>query len=340
MAQPKANLIELIFGRWRSQVLYTGVELGVFEIIEDRPKHAVEIADQLDVDRDLGYRLFRALGSLGLLEEMADRRFSLTSTGELLREDHPESLRGVVLLEEGPAHYALWTHLPALLREGEQNAFEREFGDAGFVEHREADPEYAAVFDEAMTSFSKMETAWAKEMLDASVFSDAGTVCDVAGGRGYLLSSLLADYPHLEGTVLELPQVVSNEDRLAASEFGVEDRCRYIAGDMFEAVPEAEVYLMKNVLHDWNDDQCTEILSTIREAAPPDSRLFSIERVVPEPDTPHFAKLFDIHMLVATDGRERTTEEFEDLLADAGWEYKETHYPENELMGAIEAAPR
>lgn len=339
MADTKDQVIDLVFGRWRSQTLYAGVELGVFEVVGDYPKHVVEITDQIDVDRNLGYRLLRALGSLGLLEETADQRFAITAAGELLRADHPESLRGVVLLEEGPVHYALWTHLPDIVREGEQNAFDREFGHAGFIEHREADPEYADVFNEAMTSYSKMETAWTREMLDGGDFSDASSVCDVAGGRGHLLCSLLQDHPHLEGTVLELPDVVAEDDRLVAPQMGVEDRCTYVAGDMFESVPEADVYLTKNILHDWNDEQCAQILATIREAAPEGSRLFAIERVVPGPETSHFAKLFDVHMLVATDGRERTTEEYSQLLARAGWEYVDTRYPENELVGAVEAVP-
>jgi hypothetical protein len=331
--------MDLIFARWRSQTLYAGVELGVFEVVRNYPTHAVEIADQLDIDRDLGYRLLRALGSLGLLEESSDRRFSLTSAGKLLQEDHPESLRWVALLEESPTLYALWKHLPDLVREGEQNAFDREFGHSDSVEHRKANPEYARVFNDAMTSYSQMESSWTQEMLCGDDFSDVSHVCDVGGGHGHLLCSLLKDHPHLEGTVLELPLVVEDDEELLAPKMGVEDRCTYVAGDMFEAVPEADVYLLKHILHDYTDEECKQILSTIREAAPADARLFIIEFIVPDPETSHFAKLFDIHMLVATTGRERTTEEYADLLADTGWQYVDIRYPENELMGAVEAVP-
>jgi hypothetical protein len=337
MRDAKTSVIDLIFARWRSQTLYAGVELGVFEVVGDQPKHAVEIADQLAIDRDLGYRLLRALGSLGLLEATSDRRFLLTPAGEFLKEDHPESLRGVARLEVSPTLTGLWTHLPDLVRDGEQNAFPREFGHSGSVEHRENNPEYDEVFNDAMTSYSKMQSAWTRDMLEEDIFPDASHVCDVGGGHGHLLCSLLQDNPHLEGTVLELPHVVENDEGLLAPKMGVEDRCTYVAGDMFEAVPEADVYLLKYILHDYNDEECTQILSTIRKAAPSDARLFIIEHIIPAPDTPHFAKLFDIHMLVATTGRERTIEEYEDLLSGAGWEFVDTRYPENDLMGAIEA---
>ncbi len=338
MTEPKDHMMDLIYGRWRSQTLYAGVKLGVFDVVGGSPKHTVEIADQLDIDRELGYRLLRTLGSLRLLEESSDHRFSITPAGELLQKDHPESLRGITLLEEGPTHYALWKHLPDIIREGDQNAFEREFGRTGF-EHREADPEYAAVFNDAMTSLSQMSTAWTREMLAGHDWSSKSHVCDIGGGHGHLLCTLLKDHPHLEGTVLELPTVVEEEDRLWAPKMGVDDRCVYVAGDMFESVPEADVYLMKYILHDWSDDECHQILSTVRESAPADARLFAIEHVVPDPEMPHFAKLFDIHMMVWGSGRERTTDEYASLYEDTGWEYVETHYPDNELMGAIEAVP-
>lgn len=338
MTGAKNHVMDLIYGRWRSQTLYAGVELGVFEVVGDIPKHTIEIADQLDADRQLSYRLLRGLASIGLLEETEERRFSITPAGELLQKDHPESLRGVTLLEEGPTHYALWKHLPDLVREGDQNAFDREFGHSGF-EHRDTDPEYAEVFNNAMSSLSQMSTAWTREMLAGHDWANESYVCDVGGGHGHLLCSLLSDHEHLRGAVLELPSVVEQDDQLWAPKMGVEDRCSYVAGDMFESVPEADVYLMKYILHDWSDDECHQILSTVRESAPADARLFAIEHVVPDPGTPHFAKLFDIHMMVWGTGRERTTEEYDSLYADTGWEFVETHYPENELMGAVEAVP-
>jgi hypothetical protein len=328
--------MDLVFGRWRSQTLYAGVELDVFEVVENDPKPAREITDEMDVDRELGYRLLRALGSIGLLEEAPDRRFSLTPAGELLGAEHPESLRGVTLLEEGPAHYALWKHLPDMIRDGEQNAFSREFGHMAF-DHAEDDPEYAAVFNDAMTSYSQMQTTWVLDALDTYDFSPFSDICDVGGGYGHLLCSLLSRHAHLDGTVLERPGVVEATDRLWAPELGVEDRCTYAGGDMFEEVPSADAYFMKMILHDWNDDECSQILSNIHGASSTGARLFVIEHIVPDPMTPHFSKLFDIHMMCWGTGRERPASEYASLLESSGWNYVDTWHPENGLMSAVEA---
>lgn len=112
----------------------------------------------------------------------------------------------------------MWTHLPDLVREGKQNAFEREFDLSGSVEYRETHPEYDQVFNDAMTSYSKMQTAWTPEMLDKDDFSDVSHVCDVGGGHGHLLCSLLKDHSHLEGTVLELQHVVETVDRIRCNQ--------------------------------------------------------------------------------------------------------------------------
>jgi len=144
------KVLDLIFGRWRSQILYAGVKLGIFDAVRTGSKKAAQLANELNLDPALTYRLLRALGSLELLREDKDRTFSLTETGELLRSDHPQTLRGVTLLEEGPEHYALWKHLPAMVCDGKQNAFVREFGCMAF-DHAVQDAGYAEVFDNAMS---------------------------------------------------------------------------------------------------------------------------------------------------------------------------------------------
>jgi DNA-binding MarR family transcriptional regulator len=336
MADPVDHVIDLIFGRWRSQTLYAGVELGVFEAVGEYPTHATEIADRLDIDRDNGYRLLRALSSLGLLEETDDRRFSITPAGELLREDHPESLRNITLLEEGPTLYAVWTHLPDVVREGGPTGFQREFGHSTF-EHRETDSEYAQVLNDAMTSYSRMESVMVADLLDHIDFAVFDHVCDVGGGYGHLLCTLVQDAPSVEGTVLEVPSVVEDGDHHWHEPMGVTDRVDFVAGDFFEEVPPADAYLLKHILHDWNDGECVEILSTIREAAPDDACLFNCEFVVPGPDQPHLAKLMDVHMMVAVGGRERTEAEYAELFGEAGFEHVETHKTEELPMSVVEA---
>ena len=336
LPNPQAAVLDMIFGRWRSQTLYAGVKLGIFEALGAGPRSAAALAEELRLDAALAYRLMRGLASLELLSEDRHRKFALTETGELLRGDHPQTLRGVTLLEEGPEHYALWGHLPAMVREGTQNAFLREFKRMAF-EHAAHNPAYGEVFNEAMTSYSSAQTAWTLEALTKYDFSGIEHVCDIGGGHGHLLASLVAISPGLRGTVLELPSVIEDGSKLHAPKLGVGERCSYVAGDMFEAVPQADAYVMKMILHDWNDEECARILRNIARAANPGARLFIVEHLIPDADTPHFAKLFDLHMMCWGTGRERTVGEFAELLQSASWRYQRAWYPRSRIMGVVEA---
>ncbi|HXV88136.1 MAG TPA: methyltransferase [Nitrososphaeraceae archaeon] len=327
--------LDIIFGRWRSQILYAGVKLGVFDCVNSFPKNVSEIAKQLDLDYSLAYRLLRALGSLGLLREDANRNFSITAQGELLRKDHPQTLRGIALLEEGEEHYALWKHLPSMIGDGKQNAFLREYGKKLF-EYRDSNPPYREVFNEAMSSYSRIQTVWILEALQAYDFSKIQYVCDVGGGQGHLLCSLLVKYPYLKGSVLELDTVIKNKELLWGKKMGVEDRCTYMAGDMFEDVPTADAYIMKMILHDWSDYECVKILSNIYRRVSNGGTVFIAEHMVPGPEKPHFSKLFDIHMMCVSSGRERTAEEYAGLLKRAWWKHTKTLYSHSGLMAVAE----
>jgi hypothetical protein len=330
-----AQVIALIFGRWRSQILYAGVKLGVFDALASGPRSAARVARELNVDAGLLYRLMRALGSLELLHEDHTRTFALTPMGEWLRRDHPHSLRGMTLLEEGPEHYAAWKHLPALITKGQQNAPLREFGQP-MVEYAAQHPSDGAIFNEAMSSYSSLDNTLVLEALDHDDFAGISPLGDMGGGHGSTLSSLLVHYPHLRGTVLERPSVPAQKELLWADKMGVGDRCTYLPGDMFREVPPADAYLVKRVLHDWNDAESVQILSTMHRAAPRHGRVLIIEQIVPGPDTPHLSKLFDIHMLIRLTGRERTLEEYVGLLEGAGWTYRQTWYPASKRLGVVE----
>ena len=336
MDDASAKVIDLIFGRWRSQILYAGVKLGVFDALASSPKSVVSVASALDVDAGTLYRLMRALGSLDLLHEDTNRTFSLTPMGELLCRDHPRTMRAQTLLQEGPELYAAWKHLPALIKEGQQNAFAREFGQPVF-EYTAQHPSFGAVFNEAMSSYSSIDTMLVLEALEHYDFSEISHLCDVGGGHGHTLCSLLVKYPHLKGTVLELPSVLENTGPLWADKMGVGGRCTYMPGNMFREVPLAEAYIVKRVIHDWSDEECLQILSTIHRAAPQHGRVFIVERIVPGPDTPHFSKLFDIQMMITSEGRERTIEEYAGLLEGSGWQYRQTWYPASKMLGVVES---
>lgn len=332
--------LDIIFGRWKSQILYAGVTLGIFDCASSYAKSTADIAGELDLDDVLAYRLLRALSSLGFLKEHPDRReFSITPQGELLRKDNPQTLRGVTLLEEGPEHYAIWKHLPAMIKEGKQNAFMREFGYKIF-EYRDRNPAYGEVFNQAMSSYSSIQTNWVLDALDKYDFSNIHDICDIGGGIGHLLGNLLIKYPHVSGTVLELKPVISNKKQLLASKLGVSERCSYIDGDMFTngEIPFADAYIMKMILHDWSDEECVSILSNVYRSSPKHARLFIAEHVVPGPDEIHFSKLFDIHMMCVASGKERNIDEYSSLLQQSGWKYIQTlhSHQQSGLIDVIE----
>lgn len=322
---------------WSGQLLYTSVRLGIIDLLGDGPMSADVIANELDLHADNCYRLLRALGHFGVLEETQDHRFTLTPVGKLFQADHPHSVQHLLLVDRSPEWVLPMLHLSDIIEEGEPNGFVREFG-CEFFEYLEQNQEFGAIFNDHMTARSKRETEFVLDALDAYDFSAFSHVCDVGGGHGHLLCRLLETNPHLDGTVLELPSVIAEEDRLWASKVGVVDRCEYQEGDMFEEVPEADAYLMKFILHDWVDKECVRILSNVYEAAPSDGRLFVIESVVPGPKTSHFSKRLDMTMMVHTGGCERTKSEYSRLLKRAGWTLEETWIPEEGPLTVLEAA--
>lgn len=338
MSRDAGNKVaDLIFGKWKSRILYAGVKLDVIEALQPAPKSAAALANELALDPVMGYRLLRAMASIGLLTERQNRVFELTPEGETLLADHPQSLRAVALLQEGPEHSAIWKHLSAIVREGPPHGFTREFGHSAF-QHADQDTQYGKLFDAAMNNYSASQTEPILEALRDFDFSSAETVCDIGGGYGYLLCGLLRAHPHLAGTVLERPGVLANEDLLETKRLGLQDRCKYVVGNMFEEVPAADLYLLKLILHDWADEDALRILASVGKAAPARGRILVIEHVVPGPETPHFAKLYDIHMMCWGPGRERTAAEYARLLETTGWSYVGLRPVAGGLMGLIEGA--
>jgi hypothetical protein len=337
MSELSSEVFDLIYGRRRSQILYAGVELGVFDhLASNCSKQVQAVATELHVDASLLYRLMRALASLGLLVENDSRGFATSETGELFRSDHPQSMRYRVLVAEGPEHYAIWKHLPDIIKDGKQDGFVREFGAPAF-EYARTNERYRRTFDRGMTSHSIAQSNLVLEALRDYDFSSLRTICDIGGGHGHLICALLNEHPHLSGFVLDLPEVFNDPNLLWARKLGVQDRCTYVGGDMFKKVPPADAYSLKMILHDWNDQECTEILANLRSTTTSrNGKIFIIEHVVTGPNEPHFAKLFDIHMMCWGTGRERTEGEYAGLLEAAGWKYHRAWYPIDRTIGIIE----
>ena len=254
----------------------------------------------------------------------------------MLLAQHPKSLRAIAVLQAGPEHSAIWKHLPEIVRAGGPNGFVREFGHSAF-EHADADEQYGAVFDAAMDAYSAAQTQAVVEALSAFDFDRIRLVCDIGGGQGQFLCGILGMAPHLQGVVLETDRVLAHPKRLWAANHGMSERCRYVAGDMFQSVPEADLYLLKLILHDWSDEEVVRLLAVVRKAARAGARILVIEHIVPGPEAPHFAKLYDIHMLCWGTGRERTTPEYAQLLEAAGWRYAGLRTLSDGTMSIIES---
>lgn len=308
-------------------VLHAGLSLGLFERFGEDPKSASDLAEEVETDPSYTYRLLRALVETAAVNETSDRRFYLTPMGERFQADHPQSVRDGYLFWLSPDLKAAWNHLTEIVQEGETTGFEREYGQE-FFDYLDEHPELASAFNSLMSSVTERQTPAILEALSTYDFTEVSHVCDVGGGHGYLLCQLLDEHPQVEGTVLDLPEVVAEEDQLWAPKLGVEDRCSYIGGDMFDGVPEADVYFLKNILEGVPDDDAIDVLSTVEAAAPPDGRLFIIESFVPGPGTSDYTKLLDIQMMVVNGGRERTEAEHRRLLDEAGWEFSDLREPE------------
>jgi len=245
--------------------------------------------------------------------------FFQTPLSETLRSGKPGSMQAIVEAELGHDHYQSWGELESCLREG-GTAFERKYG-MPIWQYYAKHPELEVLFGEAMTNLTQMANMGIVHSYDFAPFSFA---IDIGGGHGGLLSSVLEGHPKARGMIFDLPTVI---DEAAAGDAVTRYRGRLetSAGDFFEKVPSGgDLYLLKFILHDWDDDRCVTILSNIRKAMSPSGRLAVIEIVLPERSEPHVGPLIDLNMMVMTGGRERTEGEYGTLLSRAGFRLQKT----------------
>ena len=304
-----ADLVRLVDGFRVTQTIHAGVELGVPDLLADGDRTAVDLAETCGADPSALYRLLRALASLGILHEADGRRFSLTELGRPLRSDVPGSLRGWVRLIGRDHVWRSWGHLTNALRDGE-NAF-RSLHGTDVWEWRAAHPEESAIFDEAMMSLTGAGNA---AILGAYDFGRFGTIVDVAGGNGTLLAALLTTHQHTRGILFDQEHVVSRAAPVLRAA-GVLDRCEVVAGSFFSSVPEGgDAYVLKSIIHDWEDEESVAILRTCRDAMGPQAVVLVIERDLGPPNENAVAKISDLNMFVMPGGRERTVDEYAALL--------------------------
>lgn len=310
----RRSLGRMISGYHTTQILYVAAKLGLADLLDAGPKSSEELARTVGAHDPMLYRLLRALVEIGVVEEQEGQRFRLTEMGMHLREEAPGSLRAAAICA-GEPFYRAWGDLLESVRTGE-TAFDRVFG-APLFDYLARHPDLGEQFNRYMAGVS---TAVAAAVVEAYDFSPLGTIVDVAGGQGALLAAILRANPGAKGILFDLaPVIASARPRIEAA--GVADRCALVAGDFFEAVPEGgDAYLMKWILHDWDDERAVRLLTNCRRAMGEDARLLIVETVMPERMTPgHAGADLDLQMLALTGGRERTEAEYRALLSDSGF---------------------
>jgi ubiquinone/menaquinone biosynthesis C-methylase UbiE len=274
--------------------------------------------------------VLRALASVGIFSEDEKRRFALTSLAETLRTDVPDSLRAFATVELGEEHYPAWGELLHTVKTGEI-AFDRAFGMPVW-KFFEQNPENAKTFNDAMTGFT---LAVNDAVLSSYDFSSIKKIVDVGGGHGSLIASILKANPKMRGVLFDAPPVIEGARHRIRDE-GIAERCEAVAGDFFESVPSGgDAYIVKWIIHDWNDERSVSILKNCHRAMAENGRLLLVEAVVPHGSQPHFSKYMDLNMLVMTGGRERTEDEYRALLEASGFRLRRI-IPTESPMSIIE----
>ncbi len=311
---PEAFLTNLAFGAMMTQALYVAAKLGIADLLKDKPRSITELAAATDTHEGALYRVMRSLASVGVFAETDPKVFSLTPYAEPLRSDAPSSMRSGAIFMGEEWHWRVWSDMLYSVRTG-KTAWGHVHG-AEVFDYFEANREQAEIFNGAMTD---MSAGTAPVVVEAYDFSNFKTIADIAGGHGYLLAQILKATPDLNGILFDMPQVIEGAGALLEKE-DVANRVEKVAGSFFESVPSgADAYIMKHIIHDWDDARCVKILSNIHAAMSDGGKVLIVETVVPEGNAPHYSKLLDLEMLVSPGGAERTPEEYRALLAAAGF---------------------
>lgn len=312
---PALQIRQIAAHYFSARALHVAASIGIADRLVARALDIAELARATGCHEDALYRLLRALSSIGVFRETGPRRFENTPLSEVLIGGTDDSLRDLVLLLGHEISWRSWEALGHTIRTGEP-AFEHVYGIPVF-DYFAANPGTADLFDRAMASATELTRA----AVSAYPFDGIGLLVDVAGGVGATLCSILESHPGMRGAIFDLPHVEPRALDCVGSR-NLRDRCVFQPGNFFDAIRPvgADAYFMKHVLHDWGDDDCMRILRACRSAARASSRLLLCERLVPEGNDPSLAKWADLWMLVQTHGgRERTLQEYENLLARSGF---------------------
>ena len=329
---PPIALLNLTIGHWTTQAIFVAANLGIADLLREGPKSSGDLAQSAGVDARSLYRLLRALASVGVFAQGTDGRFALTPMAECLQADAPGSMRAWALMM-GTYGFQAWGELLHSVKTGE-TAFDHVHG-MGFFDYLGKHPEQGRLFDESMTNFSGPEIA---AIVSAYDFSEICTLVDIAGGHGSLLSAILKANPGMKGILADMPAVIEGARRhFEASNLA--DRCEVAPINFFESVPAGgDAYLMKHIIHDWDDGRANTILRNCHRAMAGKGKLLLAETIMTPGNDPEFGKWLDLAMLVYAGGCERTEGEYRDLLATGGFQLTRI-VPTQSPLSLMEAVP-
>lgn len=336
-APPQMVLFQMMSGYYISCAIYVAAKLGIADLLGDGTRHYADLAKTTGTHAPSLNRLMRLLASVGVLREEDHGNFALTPMGALLRSGVPGSVRAAALVWGGMTMKA-WGDLLYSVQTGKP-AFHHVFGIDSFS-YMQKNPEESAIFDEAMADFTKLAGLAVTSAYDFSTFN---TIVDIGGGNGALISAVLNANPKLRGALFDLPHVAQGaKTQLTAA--GLAERCEIVGGDFFkDPLPRGrDAYMLKHVIHDWDDHHALEILKRCRQAMSENAKLLIVEGVYPpridQSDAGRGAASNDVNMLVCTGGKQRSEAEFRALFADAGFTLARI-VPTMARSSVIEAVP-
>lgn len=309
---PVEMTMQLATGYVASSCLNAVTRLKIADLLANGPKPVADLASAASVNEDILYRVLRALASVGFFLESEPRIFANSPFSEVLRTDVPGSLWPMILWICDPLHYDVYRDMMPTLKDGKpgiEHRFKKPAFDVIF-----SNQEVAQVFNNAMTTFSALVIP---AVLEAYDFSGIGAIADIAGGHGFVLTAILKKYPQMKGILFDLDHVVAGA-RQRIDEMNLADRVELVPGDFFKSVPPADAYVMKHIIHDWDDEKATTILKNCALHLKPGGKVILIEAVLSPGNEPNLGKWIDIEMFMMPGGKERTEEEFRDLFARAG----------------------
>jgi multifunctional cyclase/dehydratase/O-methyltransferase len=308
-------VLYFVAGAQMAHVVYALAELGVAEELARRPRTVEQLATATGTDAPALSRLLRAAASVGVLAVEPDGRYAATPLSHVLRTEHPGSVKDLLLYDASELVTRPWRRLADAVRTGER-AFDAEFG-VSFFEYLAAHPDAGELFDRAMTQMSMSTTAVYLNRYD---FGQHRRVADLGGGRGYFLAMLLQRYPSMSGVLVDRPPVAA-EARALLKQHGVDERVTVVAGDFLHEVPAGcDAYVLKNVLHDWSDEDALPILRAVRSTMDDSARLLVCESVLAPPGQPDLGALLDLDMMLKFGGLERDLDGWRGLLHRAGFD--------------------